>query len=911
MRQIKFNRGWEFTLEREGDPANNFGLHKYLEATGAPAGKYDFSNWERVDLPHDWAVALKKDLRADTMTGARPVHRHHRYMTDRTAPLDEVFSVGWYRKQFSLDPAWSGKRIFLYFEGIFRDSTLFINGVYMDRHASGYTGFWMEITDQLIPGEINSVAVRVDCSQSEGWWYEGAGIYRNVFLWVGEPCCFVPNATVITAEIDGTVAVKTLLSNEAPEECRQKLCFTVRDPQGKPVAEGEKEITVPAYQRAEAFIRLQVASPALWDLDSPALYTLSIRAGEELWEDRFGFRSVHFDPEEGFFLNGRSVKIWGACVHQDFGGVGVALSDNLNDYKIRRLKEMGANAYRSAHHAPSPAILRACDEQGMLVMAETRTFGTSPEAIRQLTDLIERDRNHPCIFIWSLGNEEFSIQNDARFTHLMEKMTRVAKQLDPTRPVVYSGNNGEKYAGLNQASEIRGINYLCNGKGAWPERYHAAHPHQPMIGTEEASYVLSRGGAQNDLGSGKLDATGNVTMPWGATPKGWVKHFAKFSFLAGSFLWTGFDYRGEPSPFIKTNVSSSFGTIDLCGMEKPPFYYYKAWWTKEPVLKLAPHWNHKEGETVKIAVFTNCERLRLFINGAKAAEMEVAPYDMPQFVLPFTAGELTAEGEKDGVIYRDRLVTAGETRQLRSEEVLAAHSEEDVAIYELSAWDSQGNFCPLAEEELRVGVENGRIVGVGNGDPASLEDEQQSLKEKSVVLRQFSWEHGAYIIPPFVRGEFRRSYECLEYEAKREDFEDDYRLIAKSKDALEEPKTYTFTTKISGVEGYQFVEFERLCGAVTVYLNGKEIGNNLRNGRASFVNARSYRFYCDFVKGENELKVVVEKKESDPLPIAGTVKIAKLLTDAPHKVRLHYGKARVFVKSATPEKVKLNVALWG
>ena len=912
MKKINFNKSWFFTLDQNIDAFSGFGFEKYSAATGAATRFYDHNNWDRIDLPHDWAVALPKDLAANTFAGARANSHFHRFMTEHHNDIEDVYNVGWYRKHFSFDPDWKGKRIFVEFEGIFRDAIVWVNGVYMDRHNSGYTSFLLEITDHLVEGTENSIAVRVDSDQAEGWWYEGSGIYRNVNLIVCEPTYFQYNQTVVKTDLDGHVSASAVLVNDKGDPCDADVTWEILDSNGHVVAKETTPCKIDAYDEAKIAVELKVDEPLLWSVEAPNLYTLRLTLGKEIETVTFGIRTVAFDPDRGFLLNGKPCKIRGACVHQDFGGVGVALTDNLQYYKIQRLKDMGVNAYRCSHNAPAPALLRACDELGMLVMDETRMFGTSNEAIRQMTAVIERDRNHPCVFIWSLGNEEFSVQNLEWSAHLMTKMSRLAKKLDDTRPVTYSGNNGANFTGANSVAEIRGINYLgCSRSltGDWTDQYHQDHPHQPMIGTEESSYVLSRGGAKNDLGSSMLDATGDVRMSWGSTPKGWVKFFEMRPYLAGSFMWTGFDYRGEPNPFITANVSSSFGAIDLCGMEKPPFYYYKAWWTDEPVLKLAPHWNHKEGETVKMAVFTNCEEITLFVNGRKIESKRVERFDAPQFTIPFEAGVIEIEGVKDGKIYRDTCQTSQKTAQVVCKSVLSAKDDADIAIYQLEAYDKDGVFCPTAGEKVEIEIEGGELVGVGNGDPASLDYDQKPREEEAIYLRTFSYEKGLYSVPLKTPNLHRRRYDYLSDEECRAGYEDDCRLVAEFKDDLAEPQTLTFTTTVRDVENFEYLEFERLSGKATVYLNGEELGSTVPKCRTEHNSIRPYRFYCDFAQGDNEIKIVTILNESDPLPISGEVKIGREVKDTPWQVRFHYGLARVFVKSNTPNEVKLSLRL--
>lgn len=906
MKKISFSRDWLFTLERNLEHFNGFGFTKCTDASGAAARFYRHSNWERIDLPHDFALAMRRDPNADTFAGAYPDTHHHRFMTEERSEASDIAHIGWYRKEFTLDPSAEGKRIFLSFEGIFRDATIWVNGIYLDRHLSGYTSFTLEITDFLFPGEENSIAVRVDSDQPEGWWYEGAGIYRPVYLLVAEPIYFTPAKLFLRPQADGTVAASAEIFNANEFACTAEVSYRILDATGREITRTQATVQLPAEASTPTEAICHVPAPHLWDLDTPYLYTLTACIGEETEEVSFGFRTVTLDPAHGLFLNGKHVKIHGACVHQDFGGVGVALSDNLQAYKVARLKEMGVNAYRCSHHAPSPALLDACDRLGMLVMDETRMFGTSPEALRQLTDCIERDRNHPSVFIYSLGNEEFSIQNTPFGHRTMQKVSRIAKALDPTRAVTYGANNGSDFIGINGAAEVRGVNYIRNDiDGFWLDRYHEAHPQQPILGTEESSYVLSRGGAINDTERGLLDAFGDVTMPWGSTPKGWVKYFEERDYLAGSFMWTGFDYRGEPNPFEYTKVASSFGTIDLCGMEKPPFYYYKAWWTDEPTLKLAPHWNHTLGETVTVTVFTNCERITLYLNGEKLDEREVARFDAPQFTLPFTPGTLAVEGIRNGQRLRDEMTTAGAVAKIRTDKVLSAHRAEDVAIYELSAYDKDGVFCPLADDELTVTVTGGRLIGVGNGDPASLAPEHAPVTEEALYIRKLSVDGMSYAIPAKRSNTRVPRYDRIEYEGAREDYADDYRLVVRHVKQQTKPQRAEYTARFFDAEAYEYIEFERLGENAEVYLNGERLGDTRSDPHA---NVRPYRFYAKFLPGENLCRIVADRGEDTPPAVSGYVKLGRSVT-APLTVRLHYGRARVFVSSDHPENLSVSAVI--
>ncbi len=906
------NKDWRFTYENALDEFSTFGFDKYSEASGAAARFYEHSNWEKIDLPHDFALSLKRSRKANTNAGAYPNSHYHKYNAENRSNAEDITNLVWYRKEFTPDPAWEGKRIFIEFEGIYRDAIVFVNGVYLDRHTCGYTTFALELTDHLVFGEINSIAVRVDSDQAEGWWYEGGGIYRNVNLYIGEDVYFKYHGITYSTSLDGTVDISAVLVNDTEMRGDRRVCAVLRDADGKSAAEGICDVTAEPFSEVRANISLHAAEPHLWSPADPYLYTLELSAGEERAALRVGIRTVVFDADRGFFLNGEPLKIRGACMHQDFGGVGVALTKNLTAYRLRRLKEMGVNAYRSAHHAPSPDVLDLCDELGLLVMSETRAFGTSPESIRQLTELIECDRTHPSVIIRALGNEEGSVQNDAWGARLMRKMTRIAKALDPTRPVTYGGNNGEKYNGANGAAEVRGVNYIQIGEDGWFDAYHRDHPEQPMIGTEEASYVLSRGGAVNDLANGQIDASGNVTMPWGSTPKGWVKFMETRPFFSGTFMWTGFDYRGEANPFYYTNAASSFGTIDLCGMEKPPFYYYRAWWTDEPTLKLAPHWNHTAGDVVSVSVFTNCEEISLYLNGRLLETRKVERFDAPLFEVPFEVGTLSVEGVRNGEVLHDELVTAQRPAELRCVSVLKAETEDDIAIYEIDAYDEDGRFCPTADEYAVLSIAGGKIIGVGNGDPACFEEERKMRSETYRDIPSFAVEGDTrpFYVPERAANVSRIHSDWLNVLPCRTGYEDDFRIVAQIvEDDLAPLQKVTYTAKLRAAEDYEFVEFERFGNQAEVCLNGEKLGDNhLCWGHHCKNYNRPYRFYCHFKEGENVLTVVSEHRDSDAPGMSGYVRLGKA-EEAPWQVRLHYGRARVFVKTASADDVVLRAEI--
>jgi len=447
------------------------------------------------------------------------------------------------------------------------------------------------------------------------------------------------------------------------------------------------------------------------------------------------------------------------------------------------------------------------------------------------------------------------------------------------------------------------INYIYNGKlgGSWVDTYHREHPEQPIMGTEESSYVLSRVSPENDLGSGLLDCFGNVTMPWGSTPKGWVKFFEKRPYLAGGFMWTGFDYRGEPTPFSAANHTSAFGTIDLCGIPKPPFYYYRAWWTDEPVLKLTPHWQYRDGENATVTVYTNCPHVTLTLNGKTVGTYDVEPFEAVTVTLPFEAGVLRAVGERHGLTYTDELITPDVPSAVTATTVWKGETDEDISIVELRAVDKNGNLCPLSEQALTISLPEGQIIGVCNGNPADFGYEQQLPEERVRYLRTFGTKDSVMQVLPKKANAYKSAKQTLTYVENKDGFEDDYRLVAAAHKRTEEPTVQSFVCHVRDVSDFDYLEFERLYTNVTVYVNGVEVGNNRRSWRDTSVRyTRPYRFYCALRDGDNEIRIDADMTSDVSAPFGGIVKLGTAV-QKPWEVNLHGGIARVFVRSHSPE----------
>jgi beta-galactosidase len=618
--------GWRFQLGNASDPARDCGFGALGgEGAWAKSGsisiareKFDDSSWRTVDLPHDWGMELPF-VKAPELPGhgGRPLGREF-----------PESSIGWYRRIFSLAPADAGKRISLEFDGIYRNAMVFLNGHIIGQNTSGYAPFSIDVTDFLNLDRPNVLAVRVDATENEGWFYEGAGVYRHVWLTKTDPLHVPQWGAYVRSEVQGnsaTLFISTEVANDAdkPKQCR--VTSRIVDAAGKTVALVQTNpAAVDGWGKRTFASQAKLARPALWSIEEPNLYRLltTVEAdgsAADRHETTFGIRTIRFDAEKGFFLNDKPVKIKGTCNHQDHAGVGIAVPDRLNYYRIERLKEMGSNGYRTSHNPPTPELLDACDRLGMLVMDETRVMSSSVEGLSQLERLVRRDRNHPSIVIWSLGNEEPE-QGTARGERILTSMKRLVRRLDPSRPVTEAMNNSWG-KGATNVVDVQGFNYSggggANELASHIDEFHQKFPQKPIIGTETASALSTRGIYAKDEKRGYVSAYDLNAPKWGSTSEQWWKVYDARPFLAGGFAWTGFDYHGEPTPYEWPCNSSHFGIMDLCGFPKDNFFYYQAVWGSKPVLHLFPHWNWsgKEGQEIDVWCHTNLDTVELFLNG--------------------------------------------------------------------------------------------------------------------------------------------------------------------------------------------------------------------------------------------------------------------------------------------------------
>lgn len=755
----RFHLGDANNIEKDFEFGSGWSMAKAGQGNGAVGIKFNDSLWRKVDLPHDWAVELPfvKDIK-DWSIGSRgfkPLARQY-----------PETSIGWYRKSFIIPSSEKGKRFELQFDGVFRDCIVWVNGYYIGNNLSGYSGFSYDITDYVNYDSKNVVVVRVDATQSEGWFYEGAGIYRHVWLVKHSPVHIPSTGTFVWSEIKDKSAalnIETKVSNQADASSNYVIELSILDQQGKIVkAVQTNAFKIDGGKENKNLVKLDIASPHLWSLEDPHLYKLitKIKCDGNIvdqTETSFGIRSLYFDKDKGFFLNGKHVKIQGVCCHQDHAGVGAALPDRMQYFRIEKLKEMGVNAYRSSHNPPTPELLDACDKLGMLVLDENRMIGSSPEFINQFERLILRDRNHPSIICWSIGNEEWVVQGTEIARNIAVSLIRKQKELDPSRTSTYAGNNGNQFEGINSVMPVRGFNYVKNTKDM--DQYHKDHPDQPLWGTEEASTVVTRGVYETDSTKGYLRDYDLNTTFWSSTAEFWWKFYDAREWLAGGFAWTGFDYRGEPTPFSWPCINSHFGIMDMCGFPKNHYYYYQSWWTDKPVLHISPHWNWKgkEGQKINVWAHSNCETVELFLNGKSLGKKNMEKNSHLEWDVAYEPGVLEAKGIKNGKVISDKVETSASANSVNliADRTKINADAEDVSVVTVSIVDEKGKEIPDASNLIKFSLEgNGKILGVGNGDPSSHEADkyldgkyQRNLfGGKAQIIIQSTKENGEIIL---------------------------------------------------------------------------------------------------------------------------------------------------------------------
>ena len=727
--KLNFDNNWQFSLGYAGDPAKDFGAgteyFNYLTKAnsihnaGPYAEKFDASSWKIVNLPHDFVVDLPFAANASHSHGYKTVG----YKFPET-------SVGWYRKSFRIDESELGKHFTLQFDGIFRDAVVWVNGFYMGGERSGYATRTYDITDYLNYGGENLICVRADATFEEGWFYEGAGIYRHVWLHKTHPLHVAPFGTFVYAEMEppyqqALLKVETTIRNESLQEQSYRIKQTLFDAEGGEVGtQTSGEYTLASKDHLTAAQELSVRNPRLWDLQTPYLYTLRTEVLSEgvvvdSYQTNTGIRDLRFDANEGFFLNNKPVKLVGVNMHQDHAGVGAAIPDAVNEYRIERLKSFGCNVYRSSHNPMTPELLDICDRLGMLVIEENRLMGINEEHRILLERMILRDRNHPSIILWSVGNEEWGIEGKVSGIRVAATMREWCHRADPSREMTAAMSGGQE---MLKSLDVIGYNYLRQNN---IEEFHQQYPLWRAYGSEETTGSGTRGVYFTNRAKGHMESINRNQRERivNVIERGW-KFFDERPYLAGIIYWTGFDYRGEPNPMSFPATGSQFGILDYCGFEKDEAYYLKSWWTDEPVLHILPHWNLKghEGDSIDVWVYSNCDEVELTVNGKRLGKKKMEKNGHLSWATVYQPGEVKAVGYKNG---KRTLTQTLSTTDAPSDIVLSAHRTElkadnaDVAVVKVELKDKMGRFVPDACLPLTFELTGeARILGVGNGDPA-------------------------------------------------------------------------------------------------------------------------------------------------------------------------------------------------
>lgn len=758
--RVSFNEDWLFDKGETGQ--------EHLPES-------DDSAWHQVDLPHDWAIEGPFDKKYDTRTGGLP-----------------VYGTAWYRKHFTIDRKHRGKRVSVEFDGVMSNAEVYLNGKKVGERPFGYMGFEINLTPYLKYDEENVLAVRVNPEELSARWYPGAGIYRNVWLEIKHPVHVAHWGTYVTtptvSEKEAEVNIETCIINSEKLKGDFELETFILDPSGKKVAYTKDEIHFNGLDKAVVKQALNLINPLLWDVDSPQLYSvdLKIKKGSDYLNDyqtTFGIRSIEFSSNKGFLLNGKQVRFKGVCLHHDLGPLGAAVNYRATERQLEILKEIGVNAIRTAHNPPSPEQLELCDKMGILVQVEAFDEWKLPKVEngynkywddwheRDLRDMIKRDRNHPSVVMWSIGNE-IREQRKKEGGKLASHLVDICHQEDPTRPVTAGFNQYPQCVsnGLADAVDLVGLNY----KPTQYANFASNNPGKVVYGSETSSVVSSRGvyhlPVENYEKHESLQVTSYdiVSPPWAYPPDFETYAQGEGSASIGEFVWTGFDYLGEPTPYNgKDNMthgkwggdwpsrSSYFGIVDLCGFPKDRYYYYQSIWTEKPMVHILPHWNWEGSphKTIPVYCYTNCDEAELFLNGKSLGKKVMGedkttiPADFVWWKKPETTwdspyrlnwnvayepGELKVVAYKGGKVAAEKsIVTASKAAQiqLNPDKAIIKADGDDLSFITVSIADDNGIFCPLADNLVEFKIDGpATIAAVGNGNAASTEPFQANYR---------------------------------------------------------------------------------------------------------------------------------------------------------------------------------------
>ena len=748
---IRLDKDWKFALGHAGNPKKDFGCgteyFNYLTKAnsihnvGPYSSKFDDSTWQEVSVPHDWVT---------TLPYAREASHSHGYKTVGYKYPDT--SIGWYRKTIKIPASDLGKRLMLRFDGIFRNARVWFNGFYMGTEPSGYVTQIYDITPYIKYGEDNLICVRADATLEEGWFYEGAGIYRDVWLEKSAEVSVVPFGTFVYAELkdaysEAKLKIETEVSNRSlkPQLC--EVAQRLLDADGNEIARSTATtLGLKSKETVTTKQSISISKPHLWSTTDPYLYKVETTISQDgkiidVHTTTTGIRDIAFSSKIGFLLNGKSLKLKGVNMHQDHAGVGSAIPDALQAWRIKQLKKFGCNAYRASHNPMTPALLDICDREGILVINENRLMGINEEHLRLLERMIKRDRNHPSVIMWSDGNEEWGLENTIQGTRLAEAMREYTKLYDPTRPSTVANAGGTE---LIKGLDVVGFNYIVQND---VDNRKKANPDWKIVGTEETSGCGTRGWYfDTPEYPGRMISINRTDKPGveNVIERGW-KFYDERPWAAGLFYWTGFDYRGEPNPLEYPATDSEFGILDYCGFWKDEAWYLKSWWTDEPTLHIFPHWNLQghEGEEVELWAYSNCDEVELTVNGKKLGRQKMPKNGHLKWKATYQPGKVVATGYKNGKrILTEVIATTKPAYKtvLKADKQSIEADGRDVAIITIEVQDEKGRIVPNACPMLRFQLEgDARIIGAGNGDPMYLgEDHPKNPNCKEFSIPAFN-----------------------------------------------------------------------------------------------------------------------------------------------------------------------------
>lgn len=724
---LNFDRGWSFNLGDVKDGQNT---------------DVDDSKWRKLDLPHDWSIEgeFSKDNPATPEGGALPG------------------GLGWYRKTFTVPASSKGKQVYISFDGVYQKSTVWINGHELGFRPNGYISFQYDLTPYLNFGQKNIIAVKVDNSvQPNSRWYSGSGIYRNVWLvTTGRIAIDHWGTYVTTPKVSSkSASVHLKISLTKTEKSNQvNVVSTIYDQTGKVVASKTSANVLPESGAATVDQDFNITVPSLWSVEHPYLYKIvtHIIIGKTVIDEYttpLGIRYFNFDADKGFSLNGKYMKILGVCDHHDLGSLGAAVNYRALQRQLELLKAMGCNGIRTSHNPPTPELLDLCDKMGFIVMDEAFDCWEKGKVKydyhlyfkewhkRDLEDQILRDRNHPSVMIWSIGNE-IPQQGDTSALRVAPELAAIVHSLDKTRPITTANDRPDTRNQIIKSGAIDLIGY--NYHEFDYAKFHDRYPGKKFIATETTSGLETRGFYQMPSDSirrwptkdGKgmnedhtVSAYDNVAPPWGSTHEMTWKVMKKYDFLSGMFIWTGFDYLGEPTPYSWPSRSSYFGILDLAGFPKDVYYMYQSEWTNKPVLHIFPHWNWEPGKAVDIwAYYNNADEVELYLNGKSVGVKKKTGDDLHvMWRLKYEPGTLKAVSRKNGkVVLTREIKTAGAPARIELSVDRSAIKADgsDLSFVTARVLDKEGNPVPNADNTINFKISGeASIAATDNGDPVS------------------------------------------------------------------------------------------------------------------------------------------------------------------------------------------------